>query len=116
MGYVQRGVAVDTWWLSSCCFELRQGVDQREGLAGTGSGFLAWQNEDACHCEECKNEAYYTLYSQAVTHPGTDRALCCWTSQIGRDGVCSTWCGHKTLFGRRAAVLSSARVLTSVKG
>ena len=47
MGYVQRGVAVDTWWLSSCCFELRQGVDQREGLAGTGSGFLAWQNEGA---------------------------------------------------------------------
>ena len=90
MGYVQRGVAVDTWWLSSCCFELRQGVDQREGLAGTGSGFLAWQNEGACHCEECKNEAYCTLYSQAVTHPGTDRALRCLTSQIGRDGVCST--------------------------
>ena len=83
MGYVQRGVAVDTWWLSSCCFELRQGVEQREGLAGTGSGFLAWQNEDACHCEECKNEAYCTLYSQAVTHPGTDRALRCLTSQIG---------------------------------
>ena len=95
MGYVQRGVAVDTWWLWSCCFELRQGVDQREGLAGTGSGFLAWQNEGACHCEECKNEAYCTLYSQAVTHPGTDRALCCLTSQIGRDEVCSTWCGRR---------------------
>ena len=89
MGYVQRGVAVDTRWSSSCCFELRQGVDQREGLAGTGSGFLAWQNEGACLCEECKNEAYCTLYSQAVTHPGTD--------EIGRDGVCSKWCGRRHL-------------------
>ena len=89
MGYVQRGVAVDMWWPSSCCFELRQGVDQREGLAGTGSGFLAWQNEGACHCEECKNEAYCTLYSQAVNHPPTD--------EIGRDGVCSTWCTRKPL-------------------
>ena len=97
MGYVQRGVAVDTWWLSSCCFELRQGVDQREGLAGTGSGFLAWQNEGDCHCEECKNVAYCTLYSQAVTHPGTDRTLRCLTSLIGRDGVCSTWCGRRHL-------------------
>ena len=34
MRYVKRGVAVDTWWLSSCCFELRQGVDQREGKLG----------------------------------------------------------------------------------
>ena len=31
MGYVQRGVAIDPWWLSSCCFELRQGVEKREG-------------------------------------------------------------------------------------
>ena len=59
MEYVQRGVAVDTWRLSSCCFELRQGIEKREGNR-TGSGFLAWQNEGASHCEECKNEAYCT--------------------------------------------------------
>ena len=38
MGYVQRGVAVDTWWLSSCCFELRQGVDSVQGKLGQEVG------------------------------------------------------------------------------
>ena len=87
MGYVQSGVAVDTWRLSSCCFELRQGVDQRAGVSWDRKWVPDRHNERACHCEECKNEAYCTLYYQAVTHPGTDRALRCLTSQIGRDGV-----------------------------
>ena len=42
-------------------------------------------------------KAYCTRYSQAVTHPSTDRARRCLTSQIRRDGVCSTWYGRRHL-------------------
>ena len=34
-----------------------------------------------------------TRDSQPVTHASTNRARRCLTSQIGRDGVCSAWCG-----------------------
>ena len=40
-------------------------------------------------------KAYNTRYSQAVTHPSTNRARRCLTSQIGRDGVRSTWYGRR---------------------
>ena len=34
-----------------------------------------------------------TRYYQPVTHASTNRARRCLTAQIGRDGVCSAWCG-----------------------
>ena len=40
-------------------------------------------------------EAYGTRYSQAVTHPSTNRALRCLTAVIGRELVCSTWYGRR---------------------
>ena len=40
-------------------------------------------------------KAYSTRDSQAVSDPSTNRAQRCLTSQIGRDGVLSTWYGRK---------------------
>ena len=45
-----------------------------------------------------KRNAYNTRYSQAVTHPSTDRARRCLTSVIGREPVFSTWYGRKWSF------------------
>ena len=42
-----------------------------------------------------EQEAYGTRYSQAVSHPGTDRARPCLASEIGRDRACSGWCGRE---------------------
>ena len=42
-----------------------------------------------------KRNAYNTRYSQAVTHPSTDRARRCLTSVIGREPVFSTWYGRR---------------------
>ena len=42
-------------------------------------------------------KAYSTRYSQAVTHPSTNRARSCLTSVIGRELVCSTRYGRKHL-------------------
>ena len=45
--------------------------------------------------EKKKWQAYDTRYSQAVSHPSTDRALGCLTSVIGREPVYSAWCGRR---------------------
>ena len=40
-------------------------------------------------------KVYGTRYSQAVTHPSTNRARRCLTSVIGREPVLSTWYGRR---------------------
>ena len=42
-----------------------------------------------------KRKVYCTRYSQAVTHPSTDRARRCLTAVIGREPVFSTWYGRR---------------------
>ena len=42
-----------------------------------------------------KTKVYNTRYSQAVTHPSTNRARRCLTSVIGREPVFSTWYGRR---------------------
>ena len=44
-----------------------------------------------------KKGIYGTLYSQAVTHPSTDKAQRRLTSVIGREPVFPTWCGRRWL-------------------
>ena len=52
-------------------------------------------------CEHLRNQTktiqnvYSTRYSQAVTHPSTNRARRCLTSVIGREPVLSTWYGRR---------------------
>ena len=45
-----------------------------------------------------KQKAYNTRYSRGVSHLSTDRALCCLTSEIGREPVRSAWYGRRHLF------------------
>ena len=52
-----------------------------------------------------KKKAYDTRYSQAVTHPSTNRARGCLTSVIGRELVYSTWYGRK----RTSSAITSKR-------
>ena len=42
-----------------------------------------------------QKKVYSTRYSQAVTHPSTNRARRCLTSVIGREPVFSTWYGRR---------------------
>ena len=53
-------------------------------------------------------KVYSTRYSQAVTHPGTDRARRCLTSGIGREPVLSTW------YGRRQKLCENQPIYTFV--
>ena len=59
------------------------------------------------HCQQvCKSaKVYSTRYSQAVTHPSTDRARRCLTSVIRREPVFSTWYGSRHLLPRNKQVL-----------
>eukprot|EP00795_Rhopilema_esculentum_P014107 gene14107-5097_t len=52
------------------------------------------------------DEAYNTRCSQAVTHPGTDLALPCLTSVIGREPVYSWWYGRRRRIGGEMASLA----------
>src|SRR5271155_3127325 len=53
-----------------------------------------------------KTDVYSTRYSQAVTHPGTNRARRCLTSVIGREPVLSTWYGRRHLMKLQTALYS----------
>src|ERR1700730_7553059 len=57
-------------------------------------------------------KAYDTRYSQAVTHPSTNRARRCLTSVIGRELVCSTWYGRKRISEDSISLLCISLSLT----
>jgi hypothetical protein len=50
-----------------------------------------------------QTKVYGTRYSQAVTHPSTNRARRCLTSVIGREPVLSTWYGRRRLHAVKVA-------------
>ena len=58
-----------------------------------------WQEKEIDRMENEKllamAKVYGTRYSQAVTHPSTNRARRCLTSVIGREPVLSTWYGRR---------------------
>ena len=54
-----------------------------------------WEKDRKDREKKEKRNAYNTRYSQAVTHPSTDRARRCLTSVIGREPVFSTWYGRR---------------------
>jgi hypothetical protein len=49
-------------------------------------------------------KVYGTRYSQAVTHPSTNRARRCLTSVIGREPVLSTWYGRRRQSASTSAI------------
>ena len=62
--------------------------------------------------KKTKKKANNTRYSQAVTHPSTNRAQCCLTSQIGRDAVCSTRYGRWQQIGDRISLFHQSPAST----
>ena len=58
-------------------------------------------------CVWFMQKTYSTEYSQAVTHPSTNSALCCLTSVIGRELVFSTWYGRRHILWSNFAFPSS---------
>ena len=64
------------------------------------------KNDRPCCCcrrAEQKTSGLGTRDSQPVTHASTNRARRCLTAQIGRDGVCSAWCGPSPSRPRESA-------------
>ena len=59
-----------------------------------------------------KSNGLSTRYSQPVTHASTNRARRCLTSQIGRDGVYSTWYGPSREMHVLKALLKRAATAT----
>ena len=57
-----------------------------------------------------QNKAYGTRYSQAVTHPSTNRARRCLTSVIRREPVFSTWYGRKQYYRFRNLMSFDSRL------
>jgi hypothetical protein len=51
-----------------------------------------------------RKKVYGTRYSQAVTHPSTNRARRCLTSVIGREPVLSTWYGRRRYGAAKLAI------------
>ena len=90
-GYAKASIRSTWWWRvdrrATPCSLLPYKRQQKSRRAGAEVSKSSPGGEKA--------KAYSTRYSQAVTHPSTDRARRCLTSQIGRDGVCSTWYGRR---------------------
>ena len=57
---------------------------------------------------EKETKVYGTRYSQAVTHPSTNRARRCLTSVIGREPVLSTWYGRRRYRAAKVAIYTTA--------
>ena len=55
-------------------------------------------------------KVYGTRYSQAVTHPSTNRARRCLTSVIGREPVLSTWYGRRRYHASQCSIYVYAAV------
>ena len=60
-------------------------------------GTTEWRNDGTMEWRsewKMQKKANSTWCSQAVSHPSTIRALCCLTSVIRQELVCSTWYGR----------------------
>lgn len=70
-------------------------------------------NSNKIRGQKRKRNVYNTRYSQAVTHPSTNRARRCLTSVIRRELVCSTWYGRRQQLTRKQAIYNAVSGMVS---
>ena len=75
---------------------LKQKRREREGKRRVPTNVVKAVTSSKTTNQQTKTKnAYNTQYSQAVSHPSTNWALCCLTAVIGREPVYSAWYGRR---------------------
>ena len=87
------------WKLAQWSYELEKKATPHQGIwmSTRPSCFFHWPSfsQGEGHKRQNLQNVYSNLYSQAVTHPSTNRSRPCLTSVIGRELVHSRWYGRR---------------------